>query len=72
MKQLLARIRARVSRITVKKTLLAIESCLTIPFFVTSWFVCAIGFAVKAGFLMAQSEGAAKSSALDKLLKSDP
>ena len=72
-RQLLARIEVRKHlKVDITKLLLRIESVLTIPFFIASWLTCAIVFAVKAGFLMAKSEGAAKSTTLDKLLKPDP
>lgn len=73
--QLLARMSARkfIPRIErVKAVLLGIETVLTTPFFVISWYACAIFFAIKAGFLMAKAEGAAKPAVLDQLLKRKP
>jgi hypothetical protein len=64
--------RKLIPRIDPTKALLRIESFLTIPFFVTSWLVCAIGFAVRAGFLMAKADGADKSAILNQILKRKP
>lgn len=51
------------------RALMRIESLITIPCFVIAWLVCATGFALKAGYLMAKAEGADKRAILDATLK---
>lgn len=57
------------SRRAVIWALLALETTLTVPFFLVSWLVCATGFAARAGFLMAK-EGSeeVKEEILKKVL----
>lgn len=61
----------KVSRSTAARALLALESCVSVPIFVLTWMVCAIGFAAKAGFLMARADGEVKRTLLEKMLKGD-
>ena len=54
-------------RAKLATALLAIESVLTIPFFVASWLVIAIGFSAMAGFQMAKAAGAEKRAMLNRI-----
>jgi hypothetical protein len=51
-----------------KQTLLILESALTIPVFIVSWLVCAVGFSALAGFRMAKADSAQKEKILDGVL----
>jgi hypothetical protein len=69
--KLVAAIRRPRYRNIAARSLLALESWITIPVFVVSWMLCGIGFAAAAGFQMAKADGAAKRALLDRALKGD-
>jgi hypothetical protein len=50
------------------KILLALETALTLPFFLLSWFLCSMYFAVKAGNIMAKADSAEKLEVLTGML----
>ncbi len=53
----------------MKRLLLGFESCLTVPTFIASWLVCAIGFSVVAGYRMAAAARDKKAEILGEIFK---
>lgn len=49
------------------KILLSVETILVFPFFLLSWLLCGIAFAVYAGFLVAKADGAEKEKVLAEM-----
>ena len=49
------------------KVLQKVETVITLPFFLLSWFLCSVFYALRAGFDLAKADGTDKSAVLDKM-----
>lgn len=52
----------------MKRILLGVETCLSLPVFVLVWWLSSLWFAARAGWLCAQQDSAKKTVLLDNIL----